>query len=364
MNTLLTVIIIVLAALVCGLLGFWLGRRSAAPAARALANVKPAFDETKLKRYLESVDAFTLRVTPVWAKHIEQCRQEMEQAISDLTHRFASITSELDVAINTSGTVKAADGDKDIFSSSNKRLQAVVVSLQEALEENMVVQERIRSLAGLTEELRGMSKEVARIADQTNLIALNAAIEAARAGEAGRGFAVVADEVRKLSKMSGETGKMIGFKVEQIGEAINSTLTAIEKSTSDEARVIASSNDHIHVVLNNLQDVFGGLTAHSQHLSSSTITVKRDIDASLVQFQFQDRIGQILMHVQENIDAFPQYVARSHAMGLENLQPWDIDSITHSLQSTYTMESEYHAHGKAPASHAPVSQSSAEITFF
>ncbi len=91
------------------------------------------------------------------------------------------------------------------------------------------VDEFVRS----TQAITGMTKEVRDIADQTNLLALNAAIEAARAGEAGRGFAVVADEVRKLAEKSGKSANEIDAVTHSImaqSDAVQAAIEAGEKS--------------------------------------------------------------------------------------------------------------------------------------
>lgn len=353
-------VLICVASISAGIAVLITKRRFIAAAQNTLANQTPALSVAEVEKYISGLDQFAEQVTPVWAAQIDSTRQQIEQAITLLTQRFAGITSNLDSALRSSHSTLSGNGE-EVFVSSNMHLQKVVHSMDEALHENLAVLQRIRSLAGFIDELKQMAKEVARIAEQTNLIALNAAIEAARAGEAGRGFAVVADEVRKLSNLSGETGKQIGAKVEQVSSAIQTALVAVEKSTQNEAEAVAACNGNIQTVMDNLHDVFAKLQNYSSGLSHSAHAIKGEIDESLVHFQFQDRIGQILEHVKDSIADFPKQLNRSHDGGVFALRPIDADHILSGLTSTYTMESEHHAHGNG---HRAVEPQTQDITFF
>lgn len=335
-------------------------RRIAATAQTQSLVSAPVLSVPEVENYITGLERFADQVTPVWAAQIDSTRQQIEQAITVLTQRFAGITSNLDTALKSSHSTISGNGE-EVFVTSNAHLQKVVHSMDAALQENLAVLQKIRSLAGFIDELKQMAKEVARIAEQTNLIALNAAIEAARAGEAGRGFAVVADEVRKLSNLSGETGKQIGAKVEQVSSAIQAALGAVEKSAHNEAEAVEACNGNIQTVMNNLHDVFANLQAYSSNLSHSALAIKGEIDESLVHFQFQDRIGQILEHVKDSIADFPKQLKRSHGGGVFGLRPIDTEHMLSSLTSTYTMESEHQAHGHGGRTVEPQTQ---EITFF
>lgn len=143
---------------------------------------------------------------PVWSAHIESSRSQMEDAVAALAQRFAGIVDRLDQALKAS-TQDGDQGVAGVFEQSGESLRGVLDSLRAAMASNGAMHVEVQSLSRFVDELQQMAAEVASIAAQTNLLAINARIEAAHAGDSGRSFGVLAQEVRKLAAMSGETGK-------------------------------------------------------------------------------------------------------------------------------------------------------------
>jgi methyl-accepting chemotaxis protein len=234
---------------------------------------------------------------PIWAKQIESARRQTEEAIVALTARFEGIVNRLDRAL---GTVDADSGTKAIARDAEdgeRHLAEVIQALKLIQQSRDALAQDIRALVSHAEELRKMSSDVESIAFQTNMLALNAAIEAAHAGAAGKGFAVVAHEVRALSEAARSTGKRITGTVGIISAALLEIGTKNERVSSRDSQAVADSQEHIRTVLERFKQRTTHLAQAADQSKHASEGIKDELCESLVQLQFQDRVGQILQHV-------------------------------------------------------------------
>lgn len=320
-----------------------------------------------VETYLQSRQDFGDAVLPVWCRHIENSRSQMEEAVSDLAGRFSNIVDRLDTAVHVSSHDNARDGQgmTEIFSRSETQLGSVVGSMKSAFESKQAMLAQIKDLERFTRELRDMAEGVASIAAQTNLLALNAAIEAARAGPAGRGFAVVAQEVRHLSSRSAETGKNIANRVGLISSAILAASEAADRTAAQENSSMQSAEAMIESVLHDFRSMTDALVASSEQLKQESVGIQGEVGEALVQLQFQDRVSQVLAHVQQNIERLPallrEHSDRYHSAQI--LEPMDAQPLLRELQKTYAMAEEHAVHGGSSRAN-PAAAAADEITFF
>ena len=310
-----------------------------------------------LEEFLSGQRQFGAKVTPVWAGHIGNSRQQMESGITALAERFSKIVQRLEHTVDTASQATAASDGQDlgsVFQRSQTELSQVLSSQTAAMASMASMLGKVESLNQFTKQLEDMASDVAKIASQTNLLALNAAIEAARSGEHGRGFAVVAKEFRMLSQQSGETGRRIAQMVAVISEAITSTCSAAQESVRQEDDSLQSSQERIVSVMDNFKNITSGLQASSDLLRKESLAIHADIGDVLVNLQFQDRVSQILTQVESNITQIPVYFEKHEhdCLAKNHLEPFDAEGFLADMRKSYVMKDQHVAHDSRAATPA------------
>ena len=294
---------------------------------------------------------------PIWEKQIESARRQTEEGVVALIARFEGIVNRLDRAL---GATDTASGTKVITQDAEegeRHLAEVVQALKLIQQSRDALAADIRALVNHTDELRKMSSDVESIAFQTNMLALNAAIEAAHAGAAGKGFAVVAHEVRALSEAARSTGKRITGTVGLISSALVEIGAKNERVSSRDQQSVTDSQEHIRTVLERFKERTTGLAAAAQQSQRASESIKSEVCESLVQLQFQDRVGQILQHV---VRSMQRAQSLPESAGSQSSAREQVQQHLESMMSSYTTDEQRQLHrGLGTQTAAPQ-----DVTFF
>ncbi len=159
--------------------------------------------------------------------------QEQQERVEGTAHAITQLnTSVLNVASSTSTTASLAEDTRVEAQKGKNLVFELVHSMNEIENKAKSMQQSLSELKTQAVDIGQVMNIINDIADQTNLLALNAAIEAARAGEAGRGFAVVADEVRKLAEKTMEATKQVDVTVSTIQRGAEENMQGIEQTVA------------------------------------------------------------------------------------------------------------------------------------
>jgi methyl-accepting chemotaxis protein len=188
---------------------------------------------------------------------LDQQQEALELVVSAVDQMAATVQ---EIASNASQSADGSAAARDAFVTVQASLQRMIGQQNQLLAGLRGADQVVQTLAGDSQQIGSVLEVIRAIAEQTNLLALNAAIEAARAGEQGRGFAVVADEVRHLAQKTRQATEEIVAIVEALGQSSGEAQARMQGS-SEQARALETETQAVLGSLGHLDDSLQGVHA-------------------------------------------------------------------------------------------------------
>ena len=206
------------------------------------------------------------RLTIDNSNRLERQAHETNQAATAINEMVVTVTdvakNATEAAASAQTANKVADDGHNVVNATRSDIDALAGNINQAME-------AIRRLDEESENINGMVNVIRSIAEQTNLLALNAAIEAARAGEQGRGFAVVADEVRSLASRTQEATEEIQKVIEELQTGTAASVQVMTKSCEHAGQTVIQA-ESANEALNAIASAVSQIMAMNDQIASAS----------------------------------------------------------------------------------------------
>ena len=229
----------------------------------------------QLRDLVETINLTAVQVsaaaqeTQATAMHLAEASEHQAQEIAGASAAINEMAVSIDqVSSNASESTAVAERSVAIANKGNEVVHNTINGMDKIREQIQDTSKRIKRLGESSQEIGDIVSLINDIADQTNILALNAAIQASMAGDAGRGFAVVADEVQRLAERSSAATKQIEALVKTIQTDTNEAVISMEQTTSEVVRGARLAQD-AGVALEEIEKVSKTLAALIQNISNA-----------------------------------------------------------------------------------------------
>jgi methyl-accepting chemotaxis protein len=268
--------------------------------------------------------------------------QESNDRVGELAHSVENVSSGaaeqasgVERASATAASVKEAlasvtENSQEASARSSEGMEAArdgsrsvteTIAAMETINDAMAsTSERIEELSASGKEIGNITQTISDIADQTNLLALNAAIEAARAGEHGRGFAVVADEVRTLAERASNAAKDIAALIEKVQAGMDGSVESIRSAQEDAGTGTEKARE--------AGEALDRIVEAAESLTTSVETIARTADSA-------DKSADEMTEIIENVGQLAQ---QNSELAVEMRE--QAESVTESLAAVSAVAEE------------------------
>ncbi|RJX72965.1 methyl-accepting chemotaxis protein [Vibrio sinensis] len=238
--------------------------------------------------------------------------KETEQVVTAITEMSSTAES---VAQSAADAAKLTHQTNDEANLSKAVVQEAVQSVSALVEEVASMSQSITAMSKDTDQIGSVLGVIGEIAEQTNLLALNAAIEAARAGEQGRGFAVVADEVRTLAARTQQSTSQVNEMLTKLRNGNNTVVNAMKttqsscQQTSETTARVMNSLDSMTESIIEINDLTTQIAASAEQQSVVTEEINRNMTS------IQEMINNISHNGQQTVNSTHQLTDTNTQLG-------------------------------------------------